>query len=94
MDTNEYFLFVLAPDYNKFCIANEKEFKQLKYSRICNYLKDKIDFLCDSDFKAFYYAMRRHSFEHESLCLYDDMKNIFYYRIEEYAKLHTINQEI
>lgn len=90
----QYFLFVLAPDYNKFCIANEKEFKQLKYSRICNYLKDKIDFLGDSDFKAFYYAMRRHSFEHESLCLYDDMKNIFYYRIEEYAKLHTINQEI
>lgn len=79
----QYHLFVLAPDYSKLHIGNDKEFKLLKYSQICNYLKDKIDNLDDNDFMAFYYAMRRHSFEHESLCLYDDMKNIFYSQIEE-----------
>lgn len=84
-----YYLFVLTPDYVKLSIDNEKEFKHLKYSEICNYLKDKIDNLADSNFMDFYYAMRRHSFEHESLCLYDDMKNIFYSRIEEYSKQHT-----
>ena len=90
----QYHLFVLAPDYSKLKIDNGKEFKHLKYGQICNYLEDKIDILDDSDFKAFYYAMRRHSFEHESLCLYDDMKNIFYSQIEEYAKQHTINYEV
>lgn len=84
----QYYLFVLAPDYSKLDIDEEKGFKPLKYSQICYYLKDKIGILGDSDFMAFYYAMRRHSFEYESLCLYDDMKNIFYSRIEEeYAKL-------
>ena len=80
----QYKLFVLAPDYSKLNIGNDKEFKLLKYSQICNYLKDKIAILGDDDFKAFYYAMRRHSFKHESLCLYDDMKNLFYKRIEDY----------
>ena len=90
----QYYLFVLSPDYSKLSIDNEKEFKRLKYSQISNYLKDKIDNLGDSDFMAFYYAMRRHSFEHESLCLYDDMKNIFYSRIEEYAKQSTTNHQV
>ena len=87
----QYYLYVLSPDYSKLCIDNQKEFKPLKYSQICNYLKDKIEVLSDRDFMDFYYAMRRHSFEYDSLCMYDDMKNIFYSRIEEYAKLHTIN---
>lgn len=90
----QYYLFILAPDYSKLIIDNENEFKHIKYSRICNYLKDKIDVLGDSDFMALYYAMRRHSFEQESLCFYDDMKNIFYSRIEEYAKQHTTNHEV
>ena len=85
----QYKLFVLAPDYSKLNIGNDKEFKLLKYSQICNYLKDKIGVLSDDDFKAFYYAMRRNSFEHESLCLYDDMKNLFYSRIEDYH--HKLN---
>ena len=90
---NKYYLFVLSPDYSKLKIDNEKEFKLLKYSQICNYLKDKIGNLGDNDFMAFYYAMRRHSFEHESLCLYDDMKNIFYSRIEElHMNLKTNSQ--
>ena len=85
----QYKLFVLAPDYSKLNIGNDKEFKLLKYSQICNYLKDKIGVLSDDDFKAFYYAMRRNSFEYESLCLYDDMKNLFYSRIEDYH--HKLN---
>ena len=28
----------------------------------------------DNNFMDFYYTMHRHSFEHESSCLYDDMK--------------------
>jgi hypothetical protein len=85
----QYFLFVLAPDYSKLSIVYEKKYKLLTYSQICNYLKDKIGVLGDDDFKAFYYAMRRNSFEHESLCLYDDMKNLFYSRIEDYH--HKLN---
>ena len=73
-------------------IDSKKGFKHITYSKICNFLKDRIDDLGDSDFKAFYYAMRRQSFKHESLCLYDDMKNIFYRRIEEYAKEHLADQ--
>ena len=90
----QYYLYVLSPDYSKLSIDSEKEFKSLKYSQICNYLKDKINNLGDSEFMAFYYAMRRHSFEHESLCLYDDMKNIFYSRIEEYAKQYSKNHKV
>ena len=85
----QYHLFVLAPDYSKLNIGNDKEFKLLKYSQICNYLKDKITILGDNDFMAFYYAMRRHSFDNESLCQYDDMKNIFYSQIEEHASKKT-----
>lgn len=91
VNRKQYYLFVLTPDYSKLSIDNKKEFKHLKYSQICNYLKEKIDILGDSDFTAFYYAMRRHSFEYESFCLYDDMKNIFYSRIEKYAKQHITN---
>lgn len=82
----KYHAFVLSPDYNKPKLDYKKGFRTLTYSLICDYLKDKIDILGDADFKAFYYAMRRHSFEYESLCLYDDMKNIFYNRIEEYIQ--------
>ena len=77
---------MLSPDYNKPKLDYKKGFRTLTYSLICDYLKDKIDILGDADFKAFYYAMRRHSFEYESLCLYDDMKNKFYNRIEEYIQ--------
>ena len=80
-----YHLYVLAPNYSKLSIDDDQEFIPLKYSQICNYLKDKIDNLGDKDFMAFYYAMRRHSFDNESLCQYDDMKNIFYSRIEEFS---------
>ena len=90
----QYHLFVLAPDYCKLKLGNKKGFSHIKYSQICNYLKDKIDNLGDNNFMAFYYAMRCHSFDNESLCLYDDMKNIFYSRIEEYAKQHMINYEV
>lgn len=86
------YFFVLSPDYSNIQIDSKKGFKHIKYSKICNFLKDRIDDLGDSDFKAFYYAMRRQSFKHESLCLYDDMKNIFYRRIEEYAKEHLADQ--
>lgn len=77
-----YHLFVLAPDYSKLNIKSGTEYKIIRYSCICNYLAGKIDTIADADFTAFYFAMRRHSFAHESLCLYDDMKNIFYSRIE------------
>ena len=77
-----YQLFVLAPDYSKLNIKSGTDYKIIRYSCICNYLADKIVAIADDDFTAFYFAMRRHSFNPESLCLYDDMKNIFYRRIE------------
>ena len=73
---------MLAPDYSKLNIKSGTDYKIIRYSCICNYLAGKIDTIADADFTAFYFAMRRHSFAHESLCLYDDMKNIFYSRIE------------
>ena len=77
-----YQLFVLAPDYSKLKIKSGADYKIIRYSCICNYLADKIVAIADDDFTAFYFAMRRHSFNPESLCLYDDMKNIFYRRLE------------
>lgn len=90
----QYYAFVLAPNYNQPNLDENKDFKLLTYLQICEYLKDKIQELNDDDFMAFYHAMRRHSFECESLCQYDDMKNIFYTKIEEYwqKKLNENNK--
>ena len=82
----QYYAFVLSPEYNKPQLDDKKAFKQLTYRKICDYLDDKIAILHDDDFLAFYHAMRRHSFKYESLCQYEDMKNTFYYRIEEYMQ--------
>lgn len=84
VEQKQYYAFVLAPNYNKPNLDENKGFKLLTYLQICEYLKDKIQELNDDDFIAFYHAMHRHSFECESLCQYDDMKNIFYTKIEEY----------
>ena len=81
---NQYFAFVLSPNYNKPRLDENKTFKTLTYKEICDYLEDKIAILHDDDFLAFYHAMRRHSFKYESLCQYEDMKNTFYTQIEAY----------
>jgi hypothetical protein len=81
-----YRAFLLAPNYNMPQLDNDKAFKPLNYRQICDYLENKIATLNDDDFTAFYHAMRRHCFDCESLCQYDDMKNIFYSRIEEYKR--------
>ena len=86
MPQTQYFAFVLSPNYNKPRLDENKAFKTLTYKEICDYLEDKIAILHDDAFLAFYHAMRRHSFEHESLCQYEDMKNTFYTRIEEYKR--------
>lgn len=82
----QYRAFLLAPNYNMPQLDNDKAFEPLTYRQICDYLEDKIVSLNDDDFTAFYHAMRRHRFDYESLCQYDDMKNIFYSRIEEYKR--------
>jgi hypothetical protein len=82
----QYRAFVLAPNYNIPQLGKNKAFNKLTYRQIRDYLEDKIVTLNDDDFTAFYHAMRRHSFDCESLCLYDDMKNIYYSRIEEYKR--------
>ena len=81
-----YYAFLLSPEYNQPRLDENKEFKPLTYKEVCDYLEDKIAILHDDDFLAFYHAMRRHSFKYESLCQYEDMKNIFYNRIEEYKR--------
>ena len=87
-----YHLFVLVPDYSKLNIKSGTEYKIIRYSCICNYMANKIDTISDADLTAFYFAMRRHSFNPESLCLYDGMKNIFYRRIEALSNKQSNNR--
>lgn len=79
--------FVLAPNYYNPDNLKIKEYEMLFYSEICDFLykdgKFKEEVESDADFKAFYNAMKRHSYDTENESLYEDMKNTFFTRIKE-----------
>lgn len=89
-----YKAYVLAPDYAKSHLQLEGNFQLLTYGEICEFLQNRQEVLNDCDFLSFYHAMRRHRFENESLCQYDDMKNVFYKRIESYIKTRSKSFQI
>jgi CDP-glycerol glycerophosphotransferase (TagB/SpsB family) len=41
----------------------------------------------DADFKAFYDAMKKHTYDYENLALFEDMKNTFFARIQNCPKV-------
>ena len=82
------------PDYAKSHLQLEGNFQLLTYGEICEFLQNRQEVLNDCDFLSFYHAMRRHRFENESLCQYDDMKNVFYKRIESYIKTRSKSFQI
>lgn len=81
---------VLYPDYNKpdevlLKIDDFNKYNKLPYSEIYNWLKDnaKDTLSNDANFKAFYNAMKQHTFKYRSESLYEEMKEIFFSRIKE-----------
>ena len=81
---------VLYPDYNKpdevlLKIDDVNKYNKLPYSKIYNWLKDnaKDTLSNDANFKAFYNAMKQHTFKYRSESLYEEMKEIFFSRIKE-----------
>jgi hypothetical protein len=94
------YFFVLAPDYNvpaKKSLENY-DYKALKYSVLVGNESDQYadvaQLMKDYDAKhkndelwsAFYIAMERHSYDSENESLYQDMKNIFFSRIQKLKK--------
>lgn len=87
--------FVLAPDYNmpkeyKRQLRKENQevyftYQEMNYSMIYEWLKqnaqDKLN--KDANFKAFHDTIKRHTYKHENLYLYEEMKNTFFTRIKE-----------
>lgn len=94
------YFFVLAPDYN--VPAKEKlkeyDYKALKYSVLVGKESDQYaevaQLMKDYDTKhkndelwsAFYIAMERHSYDSENKSLDEDMKHIFFSRIQKLKK--------
>ena len=81
---------VLYPDYNKpdevlLKIDDFNKYNKLPYSEIYNWLKDNAKDILSNDvnFKAFYNAMKQHTFKYRSESLYEEMKEIFFSRIKE-----------
>ena len=93
------FYFVLAPDYNMPKNLEEKEYKELPYSVLVNpegsalksYLAKHNN---ENLWSAFYDAMKRHSYKCENESLYEDMKDLFYKRINEIRQKGKMNEEI
>ena len=46
----------------------------------------------DANFKAFYDAMKKHTYDYENLALFEDMKNTFFARIEEFKNSHNTKE--
>lgn len=94
------YFFVLAPDYNVPAKERLKEYdyKALKYSVLVGKESDQYadvaQLMKDYDAKhkndelwsAFYIAMERHSYDSENESLYEDMKHIFFSRIQKLKK--------
>ena len=85
---------VLAPNYN-LPTKNNRQIKDnnaiytfcgLKYSKLHKWISDnaKNELENDSNFTAFHNAMKKHTYEYENEALYDDMKNKFFSRINEF----------
>ena len=81
------YLFVLAPNYNMPEINEDlnDSYKKITYKMIYDYLAENLSiFKNDSNFKAFYEAMHRHTHENVNDYLYYEMQEKFYRRIKEY----------
>lgn len=46
----------------------------------------------DANFKAFYDAMKKHTYDYENLALFEDMKNTFFARIKEFKNSHNTKE--
>ena len=84
------YLFVLAPNYNMPEINEDlnDSYKKITYKMIYDYLAENLSiFKNDSNFKAFYEAMHRHTHENVNDYLYYEMQEKFYRRIKEYKQV-------
>jgi hypothetical protein len=83
---NKLFL-ILAPKYNIPTIINEemrKIYKIITYADLYSYLKNKLSVFCnDTNFVAFFEAMKRHTYENVNDYLYYEMQEKFFRRILE-----------
>lgn len=73
---------LLVPDYNVPKIPHPN-FLIIKYSQVCDFLRNRKEVFRDPDFHALYCAMLRHSHEYVSDMLYADMKCKFFKRIKD-----------
>ena len=90
LELREVIGIVLYPDYNKpdevlLKIDDSNKYNKLPYSEVYNWLKDNAKDILSNDvnFKAFYNAMKQHTFKYRSESLYEEMKEIFFSRIKE-----------
>ena len=79
--------FVLVPNYN---IPNVKApWEIITYKQIYEHLKQNYELINkDTNFKHFFEAMKRHTYENINDSLYDEMKEKFYKRIKVNQQLH------
>ena len=93
--------FVLAPEYNtptdsELEVKNNAgqivyNYKPVSYKRIYDWLKDKAMETIDKDpnFKAFYNAMKKHTYVTKGESIREDMMNIFFTRIQKCPKVSS-----
>lgn len=93
--------FVLAPEYNtptdsELEIKNNAgqivyKYEPVSYKEIYYWLKDNAMETIDKDpnFKAFYNAMKKHTYVTKGEAIRDDMMNIFYSRIQKSPKVSS-----
>ena len=76
---------LLVPDYNVPKIPHPN-FITIKYSQVCDFLRNRKEVFRDPDFHALYCAMLRLSHKYVSDMLYADMKCKFFKRIKDLKK--------
>lgn len=76
---------ILAPKYNIPTISEEmgKIYKIITYADLYSYLKNNLVFSNDTNFVAFFEAMKRHTYENVNDYLYYEMQEKFFRRINK-----------
>lgn len=85
-ERSKAYFIILAPNYNKTTMREEMNdiYQTIKYKELYDFLSlNKTIFENDTNFMAFYEAMKRHTYDNVNDYLYYEMQDKFYNRINQ-----------
>ncbi|MBR5324751.1 MAG: PD-(D/E)XK nuclease family protein [Muribaculaceae bacterium] len=91
-ERSKAYFIILAPNYNKTTMREEMNdiYQTIKYKELYDFLSlNKTIFENDTNFMAFYEAMKRHTYDNVNDYLYYEMQDKFYNRINQIITTKT-----